>query len=73
MTTADSQETNTAPSDGEATSLEANDGDDETVDKGKAVVLLVVLVVLAVLVVAAVVNVVTVVEGLVARRIAKRI
>ena len=67
MTTADSQETNTAPSDGEATSLEANDGDDETVDKGKAVVLLVVLVV------AAVVNVVTVVEGLVARRIAKRI
>ena len=70
MTTADSQETNTAPSDGEATSLEANDGDDETVDKGKAVVLLVVLVVL---VVAAVVNVVTVVEGLVARRIAKRI
>ena len=70
MTTADSQETNTAPSDGEATSLEANDGDDETVEKGKAVVLLVVLVVL---VVAAVVNVVTVVEGLVARRIAKRI
>ena len=87
MTTADSQETKTAPpsddAGGEAASLEANDepaavDEPPTVDKGKAAafVLRLAVVLVAAAAAAAVVNVVVAVaEGtlVVARRIAKRI